>query len=97
MIKHEILSGGGFPGRGQKGKVTQRDCSATRLTVSSFYGDGIHFWVVLLVSGLSLATHSDSEFFPVAHTILSRDGWQREGFWEVVKTHGVLWIFPELF
>ena len=49
-----------------------------------FYGDGISFWVVLLVSGLSSASHSDSEFFLVAHTFLSQDGWQREGFWEVV-------------
>ena len=42
-----------------------------------FYGDG-------LVSGLSLANHSDSESFLVAHTSLNQDGCQREGFWEVV-------------
>ena len=94
MIKHEILSGGGFPGRGQQGKVTQQDCSATRLTVSRFYGDGIRFWVVLLVSGLSLATHLDSEFFLVAHTFLSQDGWQREGFWEVVRHMVSFGSFP---
>ena len=36
-----------------------------------------------LVSGLSLATHSDSGSFLVVHKLLSQDGWQREGFWEV--------------
>ena len=37
-----------------------------------------------LVSGLSLANHTDSESFLVAHTWLSQDGCQRGGFWEVV-------------
>ena len=36
------------------------------------------------VSGLSLANPSDSESFLVVHTLLSQDGCQREGFWEVV-------------
>ena len=40
--------------------------------------------VVGLVSGLSLANHSDSEPFLVVHTLFSQDGCQREGFWEVV-------------
>ena len=43
-----------------------------------FYGDGE------LVSGLSLANHSDSESFLVVHALFSQDGCQREGFWEVV-------------
>ena len=42
-----------------------------------FYGDG-------LVSGLSLANHSDSESFLVVHALFSQDGCQREGFWELV-------------
>ena len=37
-----------------------------------------------LVSRLFLANHSDSGSFPVAHTLLSQDGRQQEGFWEVV-------------
>ena len=37
-----------------------------------------------LVSGLSLANHSDSESFLVVHTLFSQDGCQRGGFWEVV-------------
>ena len=39
--------------------------------------------VMGLVSGLSLANHSDSEPFLVVHTLFSQDGCQR-GFWEVV-------------
>ena len=40
--------------------------------------------VMELVSGLSLANHSDSEFFLVVHALFSQDGCQRGGFWEVV-------------
>ena len=42
------------------------------------------FMVMGLVSGLYLDNYSDSESFPVAHALLSQDGWQREGFWEVL-------------
>ena len=38
-----------------------------------------------LLSGLSLASHSDSESFLVAQALLVQDGCQREGFWEVVR------------
>ena len=38
-----------------------------------------------LVSGLSLANHSDSESFLVVHALFSQDGCQREGFWQVVR------------
>ena len=37
-----------------------------------------------LVSGLSLASHSDSKSFLVVHALFSQDGCQREGLWEVV-------------
>ena len=43
------------------------------------------FMVMGLISGLSLANHSDSESFLVVHTLISQDGCQREGFWEVVR------------
>ena len=43
------------------------------------------FMVIGLVSGLSLANHSDSGSFQVAHALLSHDGCQREGFWEIVR------------
>ena len=36
-----------------------------------------------LVSGLSLANHSDPESFLVRHALFSQDGCQQEGFWEV--------------
>ena len=40
--------------------------------------------VMGLVSGLSLANHSDSESFLVVHALFSQDGLQREGFWKAV-------------
>ena len=40
--------------------------------------------VMGLVSGLSLASHSESESFLVVHALFSQDGCQREGFWEVI-------------
>ena len=40
--------------------------------------------VMGLVFGLSLANHSDSEYFLVVHALFSQDKCQREGFWEVV-------------
>ena len=43
------------------------------------------FTVMGLVSGLSLAKHSDSGSFLVAHTLLSQGGCQRGGLWEVVQ------------
>ena len=42
------------------------------------------FMVLTLVSGLSLANHSDSGSFLVAHASLSQYRWQQEGFLEVV-------------
>ena len=59
------------------GKGTQENCSAMWLAVSGLM-------VMGLVSGLSLANHSDSESFLVVHALFSQDGCQREGFWEVV-------------
>ena len=44
---------------------------------------------MVLVSGLSLANHSDSESFLVAHASLSQDGFQRGKFWEVGRTYGL--------
>ena len=43
-----------------------------------------------LVSRLSLANHSDSGSFLVACSSLSQDGCQREGFWEVGRTCGLM-------
>ena len=41
--------------------------------------------VMGLVSGLSWAHHSNSESFLKVHALLSQDGSQQEGFWEVVR------------
>ena len=73
--KARDVIGKGHPGGEQQGKGTQENCSA--LPVSGFM-------VMGLVSGLSLANHSDSESFLVVHALFSQDGCQREGFWEVV-------------
>ena len=74
LTKRETI-GKGRPGREWQG--IQENLSATWLAVSGFM-------VMGLVSGLSLANHSDSESFLVVHALFSQDGCQREGFWEVV-------------
>ena len=63
LTKQEILLESS-PGQG---KGTEENCSSKWLTVSSFM-------VMGLVSGWSLANHSNSESFLVAHTSLSQDG-----------------------
>ena len=40
--------------------------------------------VMGLVSGLSLANHSELRYFLVVHALLGQDGFQRGRFWEVV-------------
>ena len=57
----------GHPGGEQLGKETQENSSATWLAVSGFT-------VMGLVSGLFLASHSNSESFLVVHALLSQDG-----------------------
>ena len=48
------------------------------------------FMLVGLVSRLSLAHHSDSGSFLVAHVLLSEGGFRRGGFWEVGRTCGII-------
>ena len=81
LTKQETLLGRG-PGGEQQSEGNQESCSAVWLAVSGFM-------VMGLVSGLSLASHSDSGSFLVAHTSLSQDGFQQEGFWEVGRTYGL--------
>ena len=52
LTKQEILLGKGHPGREQEGKGSQENCSAMWLEVSGFM-------VMVLVSKLFLANHSD--------------------------------------
>ena len=67
----------GRPGGEQQGKGTQENCSAWCLPVSGFM-------VMGLVSRLSLANQSASSFL-VAYSLLSQDGCQQEGFWDMVR------------
>ena len=60
MLTKQETIGRRHLGKQQKGKGNQENCSATWLAVSGFRLMG-------LVSGLSLANHSDSESFLVAH------------------------------
>ena len=75
--KAREFTGKGHPGGEQESKGPQENCSASWLPVSGFM-------VLGLVSGLSLADHSDSESFLVVQALFSQDGRQRGGFWEVV-------------
>ena len=77
--KARDFMGKGCLDRQQQVKRTQENCSATRLAVSGFT-------VVGLVSRLSLANLSDSEFFLVARASFSKDGFQQGEFWEVCRT-----------
>ena len=69
-----------FIGKGgeQEGERTQ-NCSATWLAVPGLPRMG-------LVSGLSLAPHSDSESFLVVHASRRMDS--QQGFWEAGRTYG---------
>ena len=67
LTKQEILLGKGTWVESNKGNGTQENCSAAWLAVSGFM-------VMGLVSWWSLASHSNSESFLVAHTSLSQDG-----------------------
>ena len=76
LTKQEILWGKGT--RVESSRV--REPRRTALPRGSVSG----FMVMGLVSGLSLANHSDLESFLVVHALFSQDGCQQEGFWEVV-------------
>ena len=68
LTKQEILLGKGTRWRGVgKGKPGEQLCRVARSLVSGFM-------VMGLVSGWSLANHSNSESFLVAHALLSQDG-----------------------
>ena len=75
--EQEILLGKGT-------RVESRRVREPRRTALS-HGWWSGFMVMGLVSGLSLANHSDSESFLVVHALFSQDGCQTEGLWEVVR------------
>ena len=76
LTKQELLLGKGA-------RVESRRVREPRRTALP-HGFQSGFMVTGFVSGLSLASHSDSGSFLVVHTLFSQDGCQREGFWEVV-------------
>ena len=67
LTKQERLYWKKAPGRRAAGYGDQENRSAAWLAVSGFM-------VMGLVSGWSLASHSDSESFLVAHASLTQDG-----------------------
>ena len=77
LKKQEILLGKGAQVESRRVREPKRT-ALLWLAVSGFM-------VMGLVSGLSLANHSDSESFLVVHALFSQDGYQRQGFWEVVR------------
>ena len=75
LTKQETLLGRGT----QVASRRVREPSAMWLSILGFI-------MMVMVSGLSLTNHSDSGSFMVAHTLLSQDGFQLEGFWEDIWT-----------
>ena len=78
MLTEQGPYGEGASGQ-RAGQGAQEDGSARGPTGSGFI-------VMGRVSGLSLANHSDSGYFLVAHALLSQDGFQQGRFWEVGRT-----------
>ena len=78
LTKQEILLG-------KDTRVESSRVRGPRRTTLSRGSPVLSFMVIGLVSELSLANHSDSESFLVVYPLISQDGCQREGFWEVVK------------
>ena len=82
LTKHEILLGRDTQVESSRVREPRR----TALTCGS---QSPVFMVMGLVLGLSLINHFDSRSL-VAHAWLSQDGFQREEFWKVVRTYGMV-------
>ena len=78
LTKQETLLGKGARAESSRVREPRRTVLPCGLAVSGFM-------VMGLVSGLTLANHSDSESFLVVHALFRQDGCQREGFCEVVR------------
>ena len=79
-VKARDFIGKGCLGGGREGEGSWENCSATWLTVSGFMGIG-------LVSGLSLASHSELGSFLVAYASLIQGGLWQGRSWEAGKTY----------
>ena len=75
LTKQEILLG----------KGSRLESSRVRESRRTALPRGRGFMVMELISGWSLANHSDSKSFLVVRALFRQDGCQREGFWEVVR------------
>ena len=87
------------------GKGTQVESRRVREPRRTALSQGLQSWVLWmgLVSGLSVANHSDSESFLVVHALFNQPR-QREGFWEVVghvgspfDLSGCWWLISSVF
>ena len=76
-----------FVGEGCPGE--DRRVRKPRGTVFCHVAPSLRSYAMGLVSELSLASHSDSGSFWVAHAWLSQDAFQWGGFWEVGRTDGL--------
>lgn len=74
----------GAPSGEQQGKGTRKNCSATWFPVSGFMGVGLAFSVVFGQSHLAQPIFSLTQV--LSFTPLSQDGFQCQGFWEVVSS-----------
>ena len=90
LTKQEILLGKGTWVESNKGNGTQENCSAAWLAVSGFM-------VMGLVSGWSLANHSNSQSFLVAHASSAKMGASERDSGKWTDTRCLLSTFPELF
>ena len=89
LTKQEILLGKGT--RLESSRVREpRRTALPWLAVSGFM-------VMGLFSGWSLANHSNSDFFLVAHTLPQPRWMLVRGILGSGRTHGVSFTFPELF
>ena len=88
--KARYFIGKGHPGGEQQVKGTQENNPVTWLAVSGFM-------VMGLVSGLSLANHSDSESFLVVHACSAKMGVRKKDSGRWSDMWGLLLTFPELF
>ena len=79
LTKQEILLGKGTQVESNRVREPRRTALSGSVGWLSVSG----FMVMGLVSGWSLANHSNSESFLGAHASLSQDGCWRERFWEV--------------
>ena len=89
--KARDIIGKGYPEWEQEGQGIQEDCRATWLTV-------LPIMVIGLVCGLPLANHSNSAPLLVVRVLLSQNGCQCGGIWEVVghlvSPFDVFWTLP---